>query len=311
MPKSYEIKKSFLYELMNRKKLGEALDISSKILRYELDQFINYKRIIKDVKGKKRKIDLPSIELKKVQKKLVKFLNRIEKPKYLMSGIKGYSYIDNAKQHLGKEYILVMDVSNFYPNCKKEYVYEMFIEKFKMSVDIATILTKLTTHKQTIPTGVATSQVIAYYAYSKMFDNINKIAEKYNCDFSLYVDDMTFSSSNKISKAMEKEIKEEVKKYNHLVKKEKTFYFKPENPKKITGVYLVEHGESLSVPNSLRKDIVTLMKIIESKYINKINIEYKLIEQLTGKILAAQQIEPNLFKELNKKLNKIKKTRLD
>ena len=48
---------------------------------------------------------------------------------------------------------------------------------------------------------------IAYYAYEDMFANIKKIADKHGCLFSLYVDDMTFSSETPFNKdVLEREI---------------------------------------------------------------------------------------------------------
>ncbi len=69
-----------------------------------------------------------------------------------------------------------------------------------MSEDIAGLMTDLVSFGKCLPTGAPTSQIMAYWTYNKTFDEMVNIANKYNSIFTLYVDDMTFSSNEAISK---------------------------------------------------------------------------------------------------------------
>ena len=65
----------------------------------------------------------------------------------------------------------------------------------------------------TLPTGSPTSQFVVYWFYSDMFENIYEIAQKYKCEFTLCVDDMTFSSNIGISKQLRKDVEELLNSY--------------------------------------------------------------------------------------------------
>ncbi|GJM72667.1 hypothetical protein HMSSN036_48830 [Paenibacillus macerans] len=121
-------------------------------------------------------------------------MSNIRRPDWLISGEKGKSYIDNGKVHQNSSVFLTIDIKKFYDNCKREYVFRFFKDKMCCAGDVAGVLAEIVTFNGGIPTGCPTSQLIAYYAYEEMFENINKIASKHGCIFTLYVDDMTFSS---------------------------------------------------------------------------------------------------------------------
>mgnify|MGYP000538480907 CR=1 FL=1 len=55
-----------------------------------------------DRSKKPRLIEPPQTELKTVQKRIKTLLGKIEVPDNVFSGIKGKSYSDNARQHLGE-----------------------------------------------------------------------------------------------------------------------------------------------------------------------------------------------------------------
>ena len=62
-----------------------------------------------------------------------------------------------------------------------------------MADEIARIMTDLVMCGGTLPTGSPTSQLVVYWSYSDMFENIYEIARKYKCEITEYVDEKTFS----------------------------------------------------------------------------------------------------------------------
>ena len=86
------------------------------------------------------------------------------------------------------KYVLTIDIKKFYDNCTREPVYQFFVQKLKTSPDVAEILTNIITYS-------GGSQIMAFYAYSDMFSEISDLAKQCGCKFTLYVDDMTFSST--------------------------------------------------------------------------------------------------------------------
>ena len=141
-----------------------------------------------------------------------------------MSGEKGKSYKDNGMAHVNSDYCLTMDIRNFYDNCNRNSVYQFFKLKMLTSSDVAKILTDIVTYNNIIPTGSPTSQLIAYYAYEDMFNELNEFAKQLECTFSLYVDDMTFSSNRPLSKKVLSNINKILHKYGHRLKFSKVKY---------------------------------------------------------------------------------------
>ncbi|EEG72538.1 reverse transcriptase domain-containing protein [[Clostridium] hylemonae] len=123
-----------------------------------------------------------------------------------MSGKKSYSYITNSETHLQYKFIKTMDISKFYESAQRSKVYKMFIQTFKMEHDIAWIMTEVVTYNGVLPTGSPSSQLIVYWTYCDLFDMINNLIKQYYCHFSLYVDDMTFSSHKPISLKLRDEV---------------------------------------------------------------------------------------------------------
>lgn len=94
---------------------------------------------------------------------------------------------------------MTVDIKKFYDNCTLDSVYQFFAKMLKTSSDVAEVLTNIVTYDSSIPTGCPTSQIIAFYAYYDMFEEIHAVAQHFGCTFTLYVDDMTFSSPSPIS----------------------------------------------------------------------------------------------------------------
>jgi hypothetical protein len=102
----------------------------SELIQYH-DPFYKEKK-----DGSKRKIIPPTKYLKRVQRRLLSLLSRIEKPEWVVS-TKGKSHIDNGRIHVNSNYMLTMDIQKFYDNCQREPVYRFFSDRLETSSDVA------------------------------------------------------------------------------------------------------------------------------------------------------------------------------
>ncbi len=308
MSKIYSLEQSPLYRLRNRRKLAEYLNLpANHFLESHKYKYIEFSRPKPNGDGKRHFI-VPSEDLKVVQKQLCKLMRRIETPEWLMSGKKSCSYITNSEQHLGCKFIKTMDISKFYDSAQRSKIYKMFSKKFKMEHDISWIMTELVTYNGILPTGSPSSQLIIYWTYCEMFSEINAISEKYNCHFSLYVDDMTFSSNEPITSKLRNEIGILLKKYGLKAKEQKDHYYQAKDFKVVTGVG-IKQGKKV-VLNNKRKKIIDLFIKCKKHY------DIYNIEKLKGTLCSLRQIEPNIFPEIHnyvlhydKELKKLSKER--
>lgn len=287
MNKTYPIEKSRLYRLRNRKKLAGLLGLSPAFFRKEhVFEYKEFSRPKPNGDGQ-RHFSVPEDELKRIQKRLCRLLMRIETPEWVISGKKHHSYISNAEKHIDKAFIKTMDISSFYDSAKKRYIYIMFRDKFLMEHDIAWLLADLVTVNGKLPTGSPSSQTIVFWAYRDMFENINDIATKHNCVFTLYVDDMTFSSKQPISRQLRTEVAEVLKKYGLKAKAKKDHYYQGKDFKVVTGVGI--KGGKKVVLNRHRKNILDQYKKCRE------HNDKKEIQKLKGMLISARQVEPSIF----------------
>lgn len=297
----YNITQSPLYKLSNKRRLEELLHLPKYILN-KREKWIKYKYgEIPKKDGDFRKISKPSYKLKSVQKKIQLLLSKIERPDWLISGEKNKCYINNAQYHQNNNYVITSDIKKFYDNCRREPVYQALKNKFKMSSDVAGVVTDIITYNGGIPTGAPTSQLIAYYAYEDMFNEINLMAISYDCKFSLYVDDMTFSSTNPINvEHLKKDLDDILNKYHHKLKYEKFKYYSYNEDKLITGVTLKSNNQ-LAVSNKLRFNIIIAAKNMQLRKNSHITPQkLKQLQSLSGRLTAAKIIEPNIFPEISR-----------
>lgn len=288
--KYYALEQSPLYRLRNRRKLATLLKLDERYFCQEHEYaYHGFSRPKPNGDGM-RNFTVPSDDLKNIQKQISKLMNRIETPNWVMSGKKSCSYITNAKLHLEYPFIKTMDISKFYDSAQRAKIYDMFLKRFQMEHDIAWLMTELVTYNGCLPTGSPSSQLIVYWAYSSMFGEIKNISEQYGCLFSLYVDDMTFSSNKSISGKLREDVSVILKKNNLKAKAKKDHYYQARDFKIVTGVGM--RNGTMIVPNGKRKAIILLYS--ECRKHNNI----KEIEKLNGMLCSLRQIEPNIFPEI-------------
>lgn len=308
--KTYPINQCALYKCTRKKKLEYLLTLEEGSLKL-IQKAIKYSKfeINKKNSEEKRKITAPQETLKRIQRRVLYLLQRIERPEWLISATKGKSYIDNGKYHQNSSYVLAMDIKSFYDNCTRENVYRFFKDKMRTSSDVTEILTDIVTINNGIPTGCPTSQIIAYYAYEDMFLNIKNIADNYGCDFTVYVDDLTFSSASPFDVGkLQKEVIAVLRRYDHSPKKEKIKYYSRDEAKPITGTIVTkEHG--LTTPNALQHKIYTGFQELKNDSSLDDETRYKKIQALEGRIQASKNIETesDKFPEISRLTRQIKK----
>lgn len=295
--KNYKLEQSFLYGLRNCRKLEQYLGLKRKTLK-DVERFVSYDEFqIKKRNGGERSIHAPAIAIKRIQKDLLRYLSRIDKPPWLISSL-GKSYVDNSRYHKESSYVITVDIKDFYNNCRFSKVYKTLCDTFHMAPDIACLLAKVLTYKEKLPTGAPTSQLIAFWAYQDMFENINAIAMRCGCKFTLYVDDMTFSSTTPISSQLLSEVVAQLQKCGHSIQRKKVKYYSAKDCKLITGAVIDKYG-NIRVPNKLRKRIINDFEQLQQDNFTLTKIQRKiLLATLIGRLNTARYIEPGIFPEI-------------
>jgi hypothetical protein len=288
-PKYIPITKSRLYRLGRKADLAERLGLSLPDLKkLASDNF--YREWVKQEKGKKdRTIEEPRPELANVLSRLHNLLKVVETPPWLMSGKKKISAQDNARIHQNNPHAITVDIASFFQSTRREFAYKAFRDLFKQTNDVASLLADLGTYKGHIPTGTATSQDIAYWAYAQTFERIQKLCQVNGIIMSLWVDDITFSSTKPFPKNWVPSIQAIAKSVELSLKTKKTKKYNPSEHKIITGSAISPDGD-IRVKNEKRKEIVDILK---GGRVEDLNL--KETRSLLGKLTSQRQNEKDFF----------------
>lgn len=209
------------------------------------------KKIKPDGSIKIREIVEAKGQLKKIHKLILKnILSKIEYPSPpFIGGLKKKDNILNAYFHKGKPYKFCTDLKNFFPHINNKMVYRAFVNR-GFSPDVARILTKLTTYKGGLIQGGANSTHIAYLALWDTVQELIPICDENQIVFTVYVDDMTFSSQ-KDFKDVSILLRDTIINNGFYINHQKTFYTK--GRANITGVKVGQN--TLNVKDDFRKKL--------------------------------------------------------
>lgn len=286
-----------LYNAKSLNKLQNHLKINTKenfnTLASKLqDSPLNYYKAFKNKDG--RELFICSSKITFLHKKLIRLFD-IEKPNYLKSGVKKQSHITNAKYHKDSNFFLLIDIKGFYPSVTKSKIKTQLIQTFKHSSDVAEFISNLVTvpqekslGKRALVTGSPLSQWFAYVINKKMFDELNSVSKKEDILFSVYVDDISFSSKKIVSYKFYNKVYNIIKKFGYRIHQGKIYRGKLSNKTKLTGIQFTKYGFRL-----LDKHKEKIRIILQSKDC------YNQIKSLLGLINFAIQVNPKYSRYMN------------
>lgn len=225
------------------------LELAVSLDNNELSYFRNWDEPKTDSEGKPRfddngkpltrPINAPITRLKKLQRRILTHaLYPLGLPEYYFGGIKGKDAVLNARYHQGNKYFFLTDLKDFYPSIGYRNV-EAALRKEGFYPEVSRLITRLCTKEGVIPQGCPTSSFLASLV---VHHAANDIFEKYRIKgikVSLYVDDITFSSSQDFKEDVP-QIIQELRERGLLINFDKTHYLS-KSPL-VTGVQVLNNG---------------------------------------------------------------------
>ena len=282
--KRHDLHQSILYRIPNRKCLAKILFSSDKGLEYLANEKRLYNTWNEEKKdGGFRLIEAPYDNLKNIQRRIADILQRITPPDYLMAPVKQRSYVHNAAQHIGATAFCLLDIEDFFPSCTYKKVFWFFSNIMQCPPDIASLLTKISTHEGRLPQGSPCSPILAYFAYMDMWQGIADIVISSGNTLSIYADDITISGS-KIYGRDVWAIKKCLHRYGHSFnqRKERSIVNKPAD---ITGVIVGK--EKILLPNRQHRSLTELKRANPAVSLKS---KTTVARQIRGRIAQSNQI---------------------
>ena len=312
---------SFPYEVL---KLINQLDITTSL---DASYYVHYQ--IKKRNGSVRLLNEPKPNLKLIQTKLLDLIdyfagkqnNQLSSKNKLIDGVVAYrkkmSVIHNANFHIGQEFVLKLDIKDFFnkvdtsklqvfwvellkqvsPNILKNHVFETTLSSNLLQESIQSLATKLvyiTSLNFHLAQGSPTSGALANY-YLTNFDNrlLNySIKRKFN--YSRYSDDITLSGNiedlhmGNVLGAIQYMLKERKLSLN----KKKTKLLHSNRKQIVTGIVVnVKKTAGREYKRTIRQEVYFLKKFKEEHIAKKEINTNKYIENLLGKISWVYSIQ--------------------
>jgi RNA-directed DNA polymerase len=153
-----------------------------------------------------RTITAPYGELKDIMSTLAFLLSQLYTPTPEATAfIAQRSIVDNASQHLNHNYILNLDLSDFFTSITAGMV-EKGLKKIGLSTIVAQCVATICTYpaiegkvvKNIVPQGAPTSPVISNICAMTLDSRLSGLARRFHLYYTRYADDITFSSNHNV-----------------------------------------------------------------------------------------------------------------
>lgn len=195
-----EIKKYFEH-LETKQHVANLLETPLSNLKYHIhvnevksyyDTFTIPKNFTED-----REIDSPNPPLIILQQKLNNIFRLVYSPKASTHGFcDNRSVVSNARKHVGKKYVLNVDIKEFFPSIHFGRVRGMLMSwPYKVGKEAATTLAQICCYKKRLPQGAPTSPVLSNMVCASLDSNLINLAKENRCVYTRYADDITFSTT--------------------------------------------------------------------------------------------------------------------
>ena len=203
--------------------------------------------------GGKRHISAPVNGLKSIQTYLnILFQSVYEPSPFAMGFASNRSVVDNAKIHIGQNYIFNLDIKDFFPSIPQARVWgRLQVKPFNFKQSLANVMAglccmKVVTEdyeKYILPQGAPTSPLLTNAICDNLDYQLSRLARHYGLRYSRYADDITFSSMHNVyqeDSPFMKKLFDVIKQQGFTVNQTKTRLQKKGSRQEVTGLIVSE-----------------------------------------------------------------------
>jgi RNA-directed DNA polymerase len=271
-------------------------------INYHYTKFFQVKK-----NGKKREINSPCNALKAKQNHLKTLLGLqidSELPDYVVGFRKNYNLKRNGEQHLGKKWVINLDVKDFFPSITNEILEKQLVvysDLLKENGYLFNDFIEFVVLNKALPQGSPTSPLLSNYIGYKLIDIkvYPYLLERFGSDFSYtrYADDLTISLN---TPKIREEVKDIVSVIMNIVESDGLFLI---NKKKISIMHnsqkQVVTGVCVNKKTSLGKKEKLKYRAIVHKLKNK---QIEMTNVLQGKLAYINSVDPEYYQKLKRSL---------
>ena len=239
--------------------------------------------------GGVREISAPVRLLKSLQTYTNVLLQALYEPTGAAMGfVPGRSVVDNAKNHVGMNYVLNLDLKDFFPSIPQARVWGALKSKaIGFNQDLASAVAGLcctemdfydgkpvltatglmegvkTEKRNVLPQGAPTSPILTNIVARYLDRQLKRLADRFGLNYTRYADDLTFSSMQNVYQeggAFMTELRRIVAEQNFTINEKKTRLQKKGSRQEVTGLVV---SDRVNVTRDYVRSIGSLLYIWE------------------------------------------------
>lgn len=253
---------------------------------------------IKKKNGGGRTLHVPSPKLKRIQSILLRhILNAFPVSQYATAYKEGTQLMDNAVPHVGKRYLLKLDITDFFGSIRFDQVYRAAFNANYSPKQIGLMLTRFCCRQEVLPQGAPTSPALSNLVMKNFDNNIGAWCAKRGISYTRYCDDMTFSSDRPLYHVYEK-AKAMLEEMGFQLNEKKTRFVTNRSRQSVTGLTVNEKvSVSRKYKRELRQELYYLLRFGDGSV--------SRCQRLIGKLNFVLQVEPEnrWFRQVKERLS--------
>lgn len=331
-----------LLNIVNKIMFGEkSIDFDLKLVMYFANPDLSQNRystfLIKKKSGSYRTLNSPTFYFKAILRCFSKILEILHVPNDVAMGfVVNRSIVDNAKVHVGANFVYNIDLKDFFHSFDRNRVkIALMSNPFNLNgykEKLAFFLACLFTHpinvcddtKLVLPQGSPISPILTNILCQKLDRRLSGLAKRFKSKYSRYADDISFSSNENVfnNYNFQKELKRIIEEDQKLtINNRKTRLQKKGFKQEVTGLII---NEKVNVSRKYVKQLRMWIYFIEKYGLDKAemifrrdyikekghikNISNPMINVLNGKLTFLKMVkgdQDETYLKLYDRLNKI------
>lgn len=258
---------------------------------------------LKKKNGKTRMIHAPHEELRRCQRIILQEIaGKLPVSPYATAYVPGRRLADNASPHVGKRYLLKLDITDFFGSIRFDQVFSAAFHTKYFPKQVGAMLTTLCCRMDVLPQGAPTSPALSNLVMRNFDNHMGQWCSRHGIAYTRYCDDMTFSSDRPLFPVYEK-AKAMLEDMGFELNEKKTRFITNATRQSVTGLTV---NEKVSVSGEYKRRLRQ-----EVYYALKFGLgDARQYPHLIGKLCYVLQIEPHnpWFRDALKKLEQQNRT---
>lgn len=178
-------------------------------------------------------------------------LQQLPVSKYATAYVRGSTLRANAAPHVGKRYLLKLDITDFFGSIRFAQVYSAAFHTRYFPKQIGVLFTALCCREEVLPQGAPTSPAISNLVMRNFDNALGNWCASRGIAYTRYCDDMTFSADVSLYAVYQK-ARAMLREMGFVLNERKTKFFTNTTRQSVTGLTV---NEKVSVPADYKREL--------------------------------------------------------